>query len=134
MPNTPERRHAPRYELIAQASIDSGSGSDMYLMPVRNISATGAYLEGNPAEHPELKPGVELELVLSASAPGMGDDEVDNIPCKGRVARVEQAKGTRAGGFGITLQPATKEDALRLKALIGRLAHLPPPRPATLSA
>jgi hypothetical protein len=50
------------------------------------------------------------------------------------VARVEPAKGSRTGGFGITLEAVTREDGLRLKALIGRLAHLPPPRPATLSA
>jgi hypothetical protein len=132
MPNTPERRHAPRYELIAQANV--GAAGESYLMPVRNISATGAYLEGNPADHPDLKPGVEIELVLSASAPGMGDDEVDNIPCRGRVARVEPAKGSRTGGFGLTLEAVTREDGLRLKALIGRLAHLPPPRPASLRA
>jgi hypothetical protein len=129
MPNSPERRHAPRYELIAQANL--ASGDESYLMTVRNISTTGAFLEGNPAEHPDLQPGVELDLVLSASAPGMGDDEVDNIHCRGRVARIESAG---RGGFGITIEPTTKDDAVRLKALIGRLAHLPPPRPASLRA
>ena len=127
MTSMPERRLAPRYELIAQASI--GSGGDAYLMPVRNISTTGAFLEGRPEEHPDLKPGVELELVLSASAPGMGDDEVINLPCKGRVARVEPSRPPRAGGFGITLEPANKQDTARLQVLLRRLAHLPPPRP-----
>jgi hypothetical protein len=72
--------------------------------------------------------------VLSASAPGMSDDEVINIQCRGRIARVEPARPPRAGGFGLTLEPATKEDGVRLQSLVGRLAHLPPPRPASLRA
>lgn len=127
MTMSPERRFAPRYDLIAQANI--ASGDEAFLMPVRNISTTGAFLEGDPAEHPDLKVGVELEIVLSASAPGMGDDEVLNIKCKGRVARVEPAKPSRAGGFGVTLHLATAEEAACLDVLVGVLSHLPPPRP-----
>jgi hypothetical protein len=127
MTTSPERRLAPRYELIAQANI--AAGDEAFLLPVRNISTTGAFLEANPAEHPDLKPGVDLEVVLSASAPGLSDDEVINIPCRGRIARIEPARPPRAGGFGITLEPVTKEDGVRLQALVGRLAHLPPPSP-----
>jgi hypothetical protein len=127
MTTSPERRHAPRYDLIAQANV--ASGDEAFLMPVRNISTSGAFLEENPAEHPDLKVGVELEIVLSASAPGMGDDEVLNLTCKGRIARVEPAKPTRVGGFGVTLKLATAEEVAYLEALIGVLSHLPPPRP-----
>jgi hypothetical protein len=128
MTTSPDRRFAPRYDLIAQANV--ASGGEAFLMPVGNISTTGAFLEGNPAEHPDLKVGVELELVLSASTPGMGDDEVLNIKCKGRIARVEPARPSRAGGFGITLQLATAEEAACLEVLVGVLSHLPPPPPA----
>jgi hypothetical protein len=128
----PERRHATRYEVIAQANV--GSGGEAYLLPVRNISMSGAFLEGSPAEHAELKPGVDVEIVLSAAAPGMGDDEVINIQCRGRIARVEPSNLSRTGGFGVTLEPASKEDAARMQALLGRLAHLPPPCPASLRA
>jgi hypothetical protein len=131
MSNTPERRLAPRYELIAQANV--ASGGEAYLLPVRNISSTGAFLEGRPSDHPDLKPGVEIELVLSASPPGARDEDVINIQFKGRIARVEVGKPPRAGGFGLTLEAATKEDAARMQSLVGRLA-VPPPRPASLGA
>src|SRR5579872_5105913 len=108
MTKASERRHAPRFEVIAQANV--GSGDEAYLIPVRNISATGVFLEGNPAEHPGLTAGVEVELVLSAAAAGTADDEVMNVRCKGRVVRIEPGKGTRAGGFGLTIEPATKEE------------------------
>jgi hypothetical protein len=127
MTTVPDRRFTPRYDLIAQANV--ASGDEAFLMPVRNISTSGAFLEGNPSEFPDLKVGVELEIVLSASAPGMGDDEVLNIKGKGRVVRVEPAKPSRVGGFGITLQLATAEETACLDALIGVLSHLPPPRP-----
>jgi hypothetical protein len=131
MTSMAERRLAPRYELIAQASV--ASGGDAYLLAVRNISTTGVFLEGQPSEHPDLKQGVEIEIVLSASAPGATDDDVINVRCRGKVARIEAAKPPRQGGFGLTMEPATAEDAARLKDLVKRLA-LPPPRPASLGA
>jgi hypothetical protein len=130
MTDASERRHAPRYEVIAQANV--GSGDEAYLMPVRNISSSGLFLEGNPAEHPELRPGADIEIVLSASAPGAADDEVANVRCRARVARVEPSRAGRLGGFGLTIEPASKDDAVRMRALLGRAAHVPPPRPASL--
>jgi hypothetical protein len=134
MTDTPERRLAPRYEVIAQANISSGD--EATLLPVRNLSSTGAFLEGNPADHPDLKLGAELEVTLSASDPSQvdADGEVIDVRCKGRVARVEPAKATRVGGFGLTLAPATREDDARLRTLLARASHLPPPRPASLNA
>jgi hypothetical protein len=129
MTNLPERRFAPRYELLAQANV--ASGEEAYLLSVRNISMTGAFLEGSPSDYPDLKLGAETELTLSASDPSMGDDEVVNVRCRGRVARVEAARPPHVGGFGITLEPMSTEDEARLRALVGRLA-LPPPRPASL--
>jgi hypothetical protein len=127
-----DRRHAPRYEVIAQANI--GSGDEAYLMPVRNLSSTGVFLEGSAAEHPELKLGTQIELVLSASLPGSGDEEVDSIRCMGRVVRIEPGKPPHAGGFGVTMTPASADDAARMQSFLGRLAHVPPPRPASLRA
>jgi hypothetical protein len=130
MTDTPERRLAPRYEVIAQANI--ASGDEATLLPVRNLSATGAFLEGNPSDYPALQLGVELEVTLSASDPNKADGEVIDVRCKGRVARVEPAKTSRAGGFGLTLVPASREDDGHLRTLLARLSHLPPPRPASL--
>ena len=63
----------------------------------------------------------------------MGDDEVINIDCRGRVARVELRTATGPGGFGISLEPKTAEDRERLEDLLGRLIDLPPDqRPASI--
>ncbi|HVX97951.1 MAG TPA: PilZ domain-containing protein [Polyangia bacterium] len=133
MTNTSEdRRHAPRYEVIAQANV--GSGDEAYLMPVRNLSASGVFLEGSVTEYPELKLGSQVELVLSASSPGSADDEVESIRCSGRVVRIEPGRPPHAGGFGVTMTPATADDAARMQSFLGRLAHVPPPRPASLRA
>ena len=98
----------------------------MYLLTVRNISGAGAFLEGRPKEHPDLTPGVEVEVSISATAPGMGDDDVLNIDCRGRVARIELRTAASPGGFGITLEPASDADRDRLEDLIGQLADTPP--------
>ena len=63
----------------------------------------------------------------------MGDDDVLNIDCRGRVARIELRTAAGPGGFGITLEPKTAEDQERLEDLLGRLIDLPPAqRPATI--
>ena len=131
MSDPAERRATQRFEIIAQASV--ASGGEVYLLTVRNISGAGAFLEGRPRDHADLVPGVEVELTISATAPGMGDDEVINIDCLGRVARVELRTANGPGGFGIGLEPKTAEDRERLEDLLGRLIDLPPDqRPASI--
>jgi hypothetical protein len=131
MNDSAERRSTPRFEIIAQASVVSGG--DTYLLSVRNISAAGAFLEGRPRDHADLVPGVEIEVAISAAAPGMGDDEVINIDCRGRVARIELRTAAGPGGFGVTLEPKTAEDRERMEDLLARLIDLPPAqRPASI--
>jgi hypothetical protein len=116
-----ERRATPRFEIFAQASVVSGE--DSYLMSVRNISADGAFLEGRAKEHPDLKPGVAIEIVVSAAKPGMGDEEVINISCRGQVVRTELGTAAHPGGFGITLEPIADEDVEQLAQLLRQLAE-----------
>jgi hypothetical protein len=123
MSTTPERRAAPRFEILAQASIVSGE--DVYLMSVRNISTSGAFLEGRPKEHPDLKPGVDVEITLSASGPGVGEEEVVNVRCRGKVARVEIGTPARPGGFGVTLEPLSEEEREHLEDVLSKLADIP---------
>lgn len=131
MTDTSERRASQRFELLAQANVISGG--EVYLLSVRNISAAGAFLEGRPKEHADLVPGVEVEISLTATAPGMGDDEVINIDCRGRVARVELRTASSPGGFGISMEPKTAADQERLEDLLARLIDLPAAqRPASV--
>ena len=131
MSETAERRAQQRFEIIAQANVVSGG--DTYLLTVRNISAAGAFLEGRPRDHADLVPGVEIEVAISATAPGMGDDEVLNIDCRGRVARIELKTAAGPGGFGVTLEPKTAQDRERMEDLLARLIDLPAAeRPASI--
>jgi len=130
MNDASERRAAPRFEIFAQASVVYGD--EVHLLSVRNISAAGAFLEGRPEEHADLAPGGEIEVALSATAPGMGDEEVINIDCLGRVARVELLTAVSPGGFAISLEPKTAQDRERLEELLSRLSDLPAaPAPAS---
>jgi hypothetical protein len=129
--NVADRRVAPRFDIVAQANVVSGG--EVYLLTVKNISGAGAFLEGRPRDHADLVPGVEIEVAISATAPGMGDDEVINIDCRGRVARIELRTATSTGGFGVTLEPKSDADRERLEDLLGRLIDLPPAqRPASI--
>jgi hypothetical protein len=131
MNDTAERRATQRFEIIAQANVVSGG--DTYLMSVRNISAAGAFLEGQPRDHADLVPGVEIEVAISATSPGIGDDDVINIDCRGRVARIELRTSASPAGFGVTLEPKTAQDRERLENLLARLIDLPPAqRPASV--
>src|SRR5262252_768955 len=109
--NLSDRRVAPRFEIVAQANLVSARG--VHVLSVRNISASGAFLEARPREHADLVPGVEVEVSLSATVPGSAEDEMINIDeainieCRGRVARIQFRTPTSPSGFGITIAPKT---------------------------
>jgi hypothetical protein len=127
--NSSEKRAAQRFEIVAQASV--ASGGNVHVLAVRNISASGAFLEARPREHAELVPGANIEVCLSATVPGTATDdvididEVINIDCRGRVARIQFRTPTSPAGFGITLEPKTAADQERLEDLLGHLIALP---------
>src|SRR5262245_10281005 len=137
MKEAAERRAAPRFEIAAQARVVTGGQTK--ILKLRNISASGAFLEGPAREHADLVPGVDIEVVISTTDPGAGGDdmitidEVINIECRGRIVRRELRTPSSPGGFGITIEPKTAEDQERLEDLLGRLISLPAAqRPASL--
>jgi hypothetical protein len=127
--NLSERRVAQRFEIVAQARVASGGG--VHVMAVRNISGSGAFLEARPRDHAELVPGAKIDVSLSATLPGMAKDElidideVVNVDCFGRVARIQFSTPTSPAGFGITLEPKTAQDQERLEDLLSHLISLP---------
>src|SRR4030095_12555101 len=121
--NASDRRAAPRFEVVAQGS--GVSGDDVHVLSVINISPSGAFLAGRPRDHVELVPGVEIDISLSATGPGMADDEMLNIECRGRVVRTELRPPTSPGGFAIPLEPKTAEDQERFEDLLSRLISTP---------
>ena len=118
-----ERRAAPHFQVAAQARVVSGG--EAHLLPVRNISAAGVFLDGRPREHADLVPGVEIEIVIAAATPGKADDLI-HIACRGTVARIEFRTASSPGGFGVVIDPKTDQDQERLEDLLGRLIALPP--------
>ncbi len=113
-----ERRN-PRIEVYAQAEIRGGS--DVQIMAVRNVSAGGVYLEGTPDEYPDIKPGVEFDLVIFGAEDGMGEEEDFNILCKAKVIRIDPGFGNkRPPGFGVTIDPIDQDQRDRLTNLLLR--------------
>ena len=126
--NAADRRAAPRFEIVAQAKVVSGG--QVHTLPLRNISASGAFLEGRPREHATLVPGAQIEVSLSVTVPGAADelisiDESINIECRGRVARTQLRTPSSLPGFGITIEPKTDADQERLEDLLSRLIAVP---------
>jgi hypothetical protein len=117
LPDSPNRR-SPRIEVFAQAQV---RGADVYIVPMRNVSSGGAYLEGTPHEYPELRPGVDFTLTIFGSEDGMGDDPDFNISCRARVIRVDEGfPGKRPPGFGCTIDPIDQDHRDRLTNLLLR--------------
>lgn len=118
MGETTQNRRSPRIEVFAQAEI---RGSDVQIMAVRNVSAGGVYLEGTADEYPDLKPGVEIDLVIFGSEEGFGDEQGFNIVCKAKVIRIDPGFGEkRPPGFGVTIEPIDSEHRERLTNLLLR--------------
>ena len=117
-PLDPASRRAPRIEVFAQAQI---RGSDVHIIPVRNVSAGGIYLEGTPSQYPDLKPGIDFQLVIFGSEEGMGDDPDFQILCRAKVIRVDEGfMGKRPPGFGCTIDPVNQDERDRLSNLLLR--------------
>src|SRR5262245_21186635 len=112
MTEPPSNRRSPRIEVYAQAEV---RGDEIHIMAVRNVSAGGVYLEGTPQEYPELKPGVEFDMVIFGSEEGMGDDPDFNINCRARIIRIDEGfPGKRPPGFGCTIDPSDQDNRDRL--------------------
>jgi hypothetical protein len=121
MTDLPSNRKSPRIEVYAQAEVGSVRGREVHIMAVRNVSAGGVYLEGTPQQYPEMKPGVEVHLVIFGAEDGAGDDPDFNITCKARVIRIDPGfEGKRPAGFGVTIDPIDQENRDRLTGLLAR--------------
>jgi hypothetical protein len=117
-PLNPSNRKNPRIEVYAQAEV---RGKDISIMAVRNVSAGGVYLEGTPADYPDLKPGTDIDLVIFGSEDGAGDDPEFNINCRARVIRIDTGfTGKRPPGFGVTIEPVDQDNRNRLTNLLLR--------------
>lgn len=105
------------------------SRGDVHVLTVRNLSASGVFLEGDPLHLPDLKPGADLDLVLSCSDPVRPDDIV-NIRFQAQIARVDFGDPpARPAGFGATIKPVDDVAAERLQSLLEALRGAAAPLP-----
>jgi hypothetical protein len=115
---TDERRRNPRIEILAQAEV---IGQEIRIMEVRDISLGGIFLVGTPDEYPDLTPGVDLDLAISASEADAAEDPDANVACHARIIRVDKGDaGNRPPGFGATIAPVDDENRERLTKLLSR--------------
>jgi len=119
-----ERRRYPRYEIIAQVTVRSGS--ENYLMDVGNISRSGVFISADNLDNvPFFREGQELEMDLFTT------EHLENVKVKGRIVRFEYGSDGVVKGFGVEFARVTAQDnkaLLRLVNLATESIH-PPPLP-----
>jgi len=110
-----EKRKSSRIEIIAQ--VQCRTDGEVYILRARNASEGGLFLEGSAADHPLLRPGVEVSLGL------LPDEFLDTEPIalRGRVVRVDAGGPGRKPGFGVQITGIGPKSRQRFLALL-RLA------------
>ncbi len=130
-PPSNNRRIAPRFDVVAQASITSEN--EVCVLSVRNLSSSGLFLEGDPADHPSLKLGTDVDIILSCSDPETRDEDIVNIPCRARIVRLvtrdKDIAMVQPAGFGATITPVDPDANGRLMRIIAALTSREAPRP-----
>lgn len=109
-----DRRAHPRHDLLAQVQVSRAS--EVYILPTLNISRGGLFLQGDPSDTPELKVGLEVEVLIFSP-----DEAVDDVAARARVARIDDGRAAgHLAGFGLRFTHLEAESQHRLERLIGR--------------
>jgi hypothetical protein len=115
-PSNADRRRSPRIDVFAQAEV---LGQDIRIMEIRNISTEGVFLMGTAADYPDLVPGVDIDLAISAVVADTERDPDANIACRARIVRIDPGEpGQRPPGFGATITPVDDDNRWRLLKLL----------------
>lgn len=87
-------------------------------MSAQRISRGGIFIQGEPAEYPDLQVGTQVEVVVfDADNPGRED-----LSLAAQIVRVEDESGPRrALGFGLQFTELGTFEAGALESLIDRL-------------
>ena len=112
MPEQKEQRGHPRVDLLAQVQVTRDS--EIYVMAAASISRGGVFIQGDPAECPDLTPGAAVELVIFATE----DLGVDEAHAEARIVRVVQAGSRFPPGFGLQLINLAPAQAQLLERLV----------------
>lgn len=102
-----ERRRAPRYAVWAEVEIVLGDDTELRF--ARNLSMSGAFVDVEGDEHPDLRPGARLQVVISRQG--------TSIRCPARVVRREPS------GMGVLFEDLDPDTQAQLRALIVRASR-----------
>jgi len=86
-----ERRAHPRFELLAEVQVTRDS--ECHVMATRNVSKGGLFLQGDPAQHSDLKVGAEVELLITDA----DDPEGEVVKLDALIVRMEKASDIARG-------------------------------------
>ncbi|MBK6848600.1 MAG: PilZ domain-containing protein [Proteobacteria bacterium] len=110
-----DRRAHPRLDLLAQVQVTRAS--EVYVLSTLNVSRGGLFLQCVPAEAPDLKVGLDVEVLIFA--PG---ETIEDVVARARVARIDDGRAPGAlAGFGLRFTQLDAENTRRLEKLIGPL-------------
>ncbi len=120
-----ERRGQPRYDIIAQIRVKRGHVN--YLMDVRNISYSGAFISSDRLKDlPWFREGAELEMHLFTT------EDLHNVRVSATIVRiVGDGKGPRPG-FGVQFEKLNEQqlqDLYHMVAFASTQSIHPPPLP-----
>ena len=101
-----QRRH-PRVDLFAQVQVSKDS--EVYIMSTANISRGGVFIQGDPADYPDLSQGTTVDLCIFAGE----DVGVPEARIRARVVHVAEATKP-APGFGLEFVPPFQPEQRRL--------------------
>ncbi len=119
----PDRRTAPRYELMAQVRVKRGNAD--YVLSVLNISRSGALLDSSGIDRPRwVKVGSKVRATLFL------DSDLETVELTGTIVRVVEERDELR--FAIEYDPLDKETHAALDDIFERAGVEkagPPPLP-----
>jgi len=120
-----ERRNQPRYDIVAQIRVKRGRVN--YLMDVRNISMSGAFISSDKlSEFSWVREGTQMDLHL------FDLEDLRSVEVQAVIVRVVGPEGPGREGFGVHfegLDPDQKQSLFELVAYASTQSIHPPPLP-----
>jgi hypothetical protein len=111
------RRRHERYNVYAQ--VELAHDGELVLLPVRNLSIGGAFVEAPIGDYPKIKVGSRFELSLSIGDDEGGEEEstLPSVSCRcfGKVARRERSNPP---GFALIFEQLSPAELKNLRELI----------------
>ena len=120
-----ERRKDPRYDIVAQIRVKRGRVN--YLMDVRNISMSGAFISSdNVSEFSWAREGTQMAFNL------FDLEDLKSVEVKASIVRVIGSGDAGRQGFGVRfedLDPVQKQRLFEMVAYASTQSIHPPPLP-----